>query len=123
QSHDGTSSRQSSAVSSVAVLLTIAVLGIVMFQRFNRSLDTKLSELPSSIRPSLDQQRTKLAAADLPQTIPPATRAQLRDAINHSFVVGFRAVMLTGALLASGGAVCAWWLIKAEADVIYDREV
>jgi len=36
----------------------------------------------------------------------------LRDAIDHSFVAGFRAVMLGGAMLATGGAVCAWRLIK-----------
>jgi len=31
-------------------------------------------------------------------------------------VAGFRAVMFAGALLAAGGAICAWRLIKAEAD-------
>jgi hypothetical protein len=86
-------------------------------QAFNHALDMSLSGLPSSIRQSLEQQRTKLVAADLPQNIAPATRTQLRDAIDHSFVVGFRAVMLTGALSATAGAICAWWLIKAEADV------
>jgi hypothetical protein len=72
--------------------------------------------LPSSIRQSLDQQRAKLAAADLPQNIPPAVRAELRDAIDYSFVAGFRAVMFAGALLATGGAICAWWLVKPETD-------
>jgi len=90
---------------------------------FNLALDANLSDLPSSIRQSLDQQRTKLAAADLPRNIAPATRAQLRDAIDLSFVVGFRAVMLSGALLATGGAVCAWWLIKAETDVKDDHQL
>jgi hypothetical protein len=93
------------------------VFGIIMLQAFNHALDMNLSGLPSSIRQSLEQQRTKLVAADLPQNIAPATRTQLRDAIDHSFVVGFRAVMLTGALSATAGAICAWWLIKAEADV------
>jgi hypothetical protein len=93
------------------------VFGIAMLQAFNHALETNLSGLPSSIRQSLDQQRTKLAAADLPQNIAPATRAQLRDAIDHSFVAGFRAVMFAGAILATGGAICAWWLIKPGADV------
>jgi hypothetical protein len=38
----------------------------------------------------------------------------LRDAIDYSFVAGFRAVMFAGALLAAGGAICAWWSIKPE---------
>jgi EmrB/QacA subfamily drug resistance transporter len=117
QTRAGIASGINNAVSRVAGLLAIAVFGIIMLQAFNHALDMNLSGLPSSIRQSLEQQRTKLVAADLPQNIAPATRTQLRDAIDHSFVVGFRAVMLTGALSATAGAVCAWWLIKAEADV------
>src|SRR6266496_394923 len=123
QTRAGVASGINNAVSRVAGLLAIAVLGIVMLQAFNHALDTNLSGLPSSIRQSLDQQRTKLAAADLPQNIAPATRAQLCDAIDHSFVAGFRAVMFAGALLATGGAICSWWLIKAEADVKNDSEL
>src|SRR6266480_3376176 len=113
----GVGSGINNAVSRVAGLLAIAVLGIVMLQEFNHTLDMKLSDVPSSIRQSLDQQRAKLAAADLPQNIPSAVRAELREAIDYSFVAGFRAVMFAGAILAAGGAICAWWLIKAEADV------
>jgi predicted MFS family arabinose efflux permease len=115
QTRAGIASGINNAVSRVAGLLAIAVLGIVMLWEFNHTLDMKLSGLPSSIRQSLDQQRAKLAGADLPQNIPPAVRAELRDAIDYSFVAGFRAVMFAGALLAAGAAICAWWLIKAEA--------
>jgi len=113
----GVASGINNAVSRVAGLLAIAGLGIVMLQEFNDTIDMELSDVPSSIRQSLDQQRAKLAAADLPQNIPSTVRAELRDAIDNSFVAGFRAVMFAGALLAAGGAICAWWLIKAEADV------
>jgi len=111
----GVASGINNAVSRVAGLLAIAVLGIVMLHEFNRTLDVKLLGLPSSIRQTLNQQRDKLAAADLPQTIAPATRAQMSDAIDYSFVAGFRAVMFAGALLAAAGAICAWCLIKDEA--------
>ena len=117
QTRAGIASGINNAVSRVAGLLAIAVFGIVMLQAFDHALESNLSGLPSSIRQSLDQQRTKLAAADLPQNIAPVTRAQLRDAIDHSFVAGFRAVMFVGALLATGGAICAWWLIRPDADV------
>jgi hypothetical protein len=113
----GVASGINNAVSRVAGLLAIAVLGIVMLQVFNHTLDMELSGLPPSIRHSLYQQRAKLAAVDLPQNIPSAVRAQLRAAIDYSFVAGFRAVMFAGALLAAGGAICAWWLINAEANV------
>src|SRR5438270_7120065 len=117
QTRAGIASGINNAVSRVAGLLAIAVLGIIMLQGFNHALDMKLSGLPSSIRQPLDQQRAKLAGADLPQNIPPAVRTQLREVIDYSFVAGFRAVMFAGALLAAGGAICAWRLIKAEADV------
>src|SRR5438046_5963881 len=93
QTRAGVASGINNAVSRVDGLLAIAVFGIIMLQAFNHALDTNLSGLPSPIRQSLDQQRTKLAAVDLPQNIAPATRAQLRDAIERSFVAGFRAVM------------------------------
>src|SRR5205814_9126550 len=117
QTRAGTASGINNAVSIVAGLLAMAFLRIVMLWEFNHALDMKLSGLTSSIRQSLDQQRAKLAGADLPQNIPPAVRTQLREAIDYSFVAGFRAVMFAGALLAAGGAICAWRLIKAEADV------
>ena len=115
QTRAGIASGINNAVSRVAGLLAIAVLRNRYVVGIQPHLDMKLSDLPSSIRQSLDQQRAKLAAADLPQNIPPAVRAELRDAIDYSFVAGFRAVMFAGALLAAGGAICAWWLIKAEA--------
>src|SRR5436305_1216205 len=113
----GVASALNNAVSRVAGLLAIAVLGIVMLREFNYTFDMELSDLPSSIQQSLDQQRAKLAAGDLPQNIPSAVRAELRDAIDYSFVAGFRAVMFAGALLAAGGAICAWRPINALADV------
>src|SRR5438445_9084670 len=114
QTRAGIASGINNAISRVAGLLAIAVFGIIMLQAFNHALETNLSGLPSPIRQSLDQQRTKLAATDLPQNIAPATRVQMRGAIDRSFVVGFQAVMFTGALLATGGAICSWWLIKAQ---------
>jgi len=117
QTRAGIASGINNAISRVAGLLAIAVFGIIMLQAFNHALETNLSGLPPSIRQSLDQQRAKLAAADLSQNIPPAVRVQLRDAIDYSFVAGFRAVMFAGAMLATGGTICAWWLIKPEADV------
>ena len=109
QTRAGIASGINNAVSRVAGLLAIAVLGIVMLQTFNRALDTR--PLPSSARQSLDQQRNKLAAMDFPKDIAPVTRTLVRDAIDHSFVAGFRAVMFVGAVLAVGSAIVALWLI------------
>src|SRR5207253_3365824 len=60
QTRAGVASGINNAVSRVAGLLAIAVLGIVMLKAFHLALDANLSDLPSSSRQSLDQHRTKL---------------------------------------------------------------
>jgi EmrB/QacA subfamily drug resistance transporter len=113
----GVASGINNAVSRAAGLLAIAVLGIVILQTFNRSLDERLAKLDvaPSVKQSLDAQRNKLAGAELPESIPASTRELMTDAIKHSFVDGFRAVMLTGAALALGSAIIALLLISAGA--------
>jgi hypothetical protein len=113
QTRAGVASGINNAVSRVAGLLAIAVLGIIMLQTFNHTLNKRLPELPVSLRQTLDRQRTKLAAADLPQEVGGDIRRRARDAVDRSFVAGFRAVMFVGAILAIGSATAAAWLIPA----------
>jgi MFS family permease len=98
----GIASGINNAISRAAGLLAIAALGIVMLQVFNRSLDRRILEIdiPSSTRQAVDVQRINLAAIAIPEEIPPTIRTMLRNAINESFVDGFRRVMLCGATLA-----------------------
>jgi EmrB/QacA subfamily drug resistance transporter len=114
QTRVGVASGINNAVSRVAGLLAIAVLGIIMLQTFNRMLDKRLPELPVSLRQTLDRQRNKLAGADLPQEVAGNIHAQVRDAVDRSFVAGFRAVMFVGAILAIGSATAAAWLIPSK---------
>jgi EmrB/QacA subfamily drug resistance transporter len=114
----GVASGINNAVSRAAGLLAIAVLGIVMLHIFDRSLDRRLAQLdPSpSAQQSLNAQRGRLAGAVIPESIPPRARAVLTDAINSSFIDGFRWVMLTGAALALGSAVSALLLIRGKPE-------
>ncbi|MEN3370754.1 MAG: hypothetical protein V7609_2897 [Verrucomicrobiota bacterium] len=110
----GVASGINNAVSRTAGLLAIAVLGIVILHVFEQSLDRRLANLAAlpSVQQSLNAQRSKLAGVELPESIPPAERALLRDAIDRSFVDGFRRVMLTGAALAFGSGVVALLFIR-----------
>jgi hypothetical protein len=110
----GVASGINNAVSRTAGLLAIAVLGIVMLGVFNRSLDRRLSTLqvPPAVRQLLDDQRIKLAAPVLPDEIPPPLRDVLRQAVNESFVEGFRCVMFVGAALALASGITSLILIS-----------
>jgi hypothetical protein len=114
QDRAGIASGVNNAVSRIAGLLAIALLGIVMLQNFNHTLDAKLPTLnvPASVRESLKSERGKLAAADLSQR-PPEIRIPLQEAIAQSFISGFRRVMLIGAALAATSALTALVLISA----------
>jgi EmrB/QacA subfamily drug resistance transporter len=116
-SHVGIASGINNAISRAAGLLAIAALGIVMLHVFNRSLDRQLSNLalPQSIQQSLNQGRINLAAEKIPEQLAPAQRARVRQAIDESFVAGFRRVMLIGAGLALVGMIASLLLITGRA--------
>ena len=112
--HAGLASGINNAVSRAAGLLAVALFGIVMLHVFNFSLDRKLDQLqlnPQS-RDAVVQQRTSLAAIQIPNELPPSARDELRRAINDSFVDGYRRVMLLGSILALSGALVSWFLIS-----------
>jgi len=110
----GTVSGINNAVSRLAGLLAIAVLGVVMFAVFNRNLASGLSEpgIDSEIRLEIESQREKLAAIEIPQHIESEQRAKIRKTIDESFLAGFRIVMIIASALALLSGVIAWLSIK-----------
>jgi hypothetical protein len=113
----GIASGINNAVSRTAGLLAIAVLGLVMLHTFNARLDRRLAtlEITPEVKRSLDEQRVKLAGAEIPENLSPEIRATLKQAIDDSFVAGFRLVMMVAASLALLSALSAWLLIKGKA--------
>ena len=112
--HSGIVSGINNAVSRLAGLLAIAVLGVVMLALFNRTLTSSLakSDLDSETRLEIDSQREKLAAIDIPQHVGSEQRATIEKTIDESFLAGFRVVMLSASLLALLSAATAWLSIK-----------
>jgi hypothetical protein len=113
QTRVGIASGVNNAVARTAGLLAIALLGIVMLQRFDRALDARVAELslPVNARKSLEEQRSKLAAAEVSSS-ELEVRDAMKRAIAWSFVDAFRRVMLVGAGLAAASAITALALIK-----------
>jgi hypothetical protein len=109
----GVASGVNNAVARGAGLLAIAVLGIVMLHSFNYALDRRLTDanVSSAVWQSLQTQRTKLAAASLPDEMDQITQQFVGQTIAESFVHAFRLIMAIGATLAAVSAIVAWVLI------------
>jgi EmrB/QacA subfamily drug resistance transporter len=112
----GIASGINNAVSRVAAVLAIAVLGIAMVEAFNRHLDRGLMplNLAPEVRKKLDDQRIKLAAAEVPEEIEIGERAPIERSIDDSFVAGFRLVMLVAGGLALASSAFAWLIIEGK---------
>jgi EmrB/QacA subfamily drug resistance transporter len=116
QNRAGVASGINNAVSRTAGLLAVAVLGIVMLHSFNNQLDRELQTLGAApeVKQALADQRSRLAAAEIPKNVDPALGQALRQAVEKAFVYGFRRVMVVAMILALLSALSAWLLIEGK---------
>lgn len=109
----GIASGINNAVSRTAGLLAVAVMGIVMLHSFSGQLHERLANLPvdPAIRQQIGDQQSKLADIMIPAAAPPESKAGLKDAVDRSFLAGFRRVMLIATALSWISALFALILI------------
>jgi EmrB/QacA subfamily drug resistance transporter len=107
--HSGLASGVNNAVARLAGLLAVAVLGVLVYAAFSASLDARLEkvEMPGDIRSATEAAKADLGAAEAPEGVDARTAAQIEDAIDESFVAGFRTVMLVSTGLALASALVA----------------
>jgi hypothetical protein len=116
ESQAGVASGVNNAVSRVASLLSIAVLGMVAFHVFNIQLAQKLdaSKLPTPVKHALLEQRNRLTQIEPPKGISTDQQQLLTRSIDESFLSGFRWVMMISAGLALFSAISAWSMIEGK---------
>jgi EmrB/QacA subfamily drug resistance transporter len=117
QQQAGTASGINNAVARTAGLIAIAVFGVIVTTVFNRELTSRLDAMPAlapATRQAVDAQRPDLAAAHPPEGTAPDTAAAIDEAIDESFVTGFRVAMVIGAAMALLGAAAAWRLVAGK---------
>src|SRR5262249_10607631 len=114
--HAGIASGINNAVSRCAGLLAGAALGVLMLGLFSRGLAHRLASLslPPAAVQELEKDRTRLAAIEAPTSLPEGQRAAVHHAVEQSFLVGYRGVMLAAAGLALLASASAWGMIRRE---------
>jgi EmrB/QacA subfamily drug resistance transporter len=114
----GAASGINNAASRVAALLAVALFGLIIAAIFDRSLHGNLerANLPADLIEAVEQQRSKLAAIELPASTDDRDTGLARHAIAEAFVTGFRWIMLISAALALASAASAWVLIGSTSD-------
>src|SRR5215468_1010911 len=114
QERAGTASGVNNAISRLAAVLSVAVMGVIMLASFNRQLHSHLATIhvEPEIREQIESQRTKLAAIKIPDNVEAPVKEEIRQAINESFVSGFRVVMLVASALAIFSAATAALMIQ-----------
>jgi len=113
----GVASGVNNAVSRVASLLSIAVLGMVAFHVFNTQLENKLNaaKLPEPVKHAVLEQRNRLTQIEPPSSLNADQQHALKQSIDESFLAAFRWVMVITAGLALLSAVSAWLMIQGKA--------
>jgi EmrB/QacA subfamily drug resistance transporter len=111
--HSGLASGVNNAMARVAGLLAVAVLGVFAYGAFSATLDTHLEgmNLSGGVRSELEAAKADLGAAEAPKGVDARTAAKIENAIDASFVAGFRTVMVVSAGLALASALAAALLV------------
>src|SRR6202140_598123 len=109
QTRAGTASGINNAVSRVAGVLAVAILGIVMVSAFSATLQHSLAGLnlaPAALH-QIQSSIIRLAGLEVPAGLDSQASSAVHAAIAHSFVSAFRLVTLICAALAVASAAVA----------------
>jgi EmrB/QacA subfamily drug resistance transporter len=115
--HVGAASGINNAVSRIAGVLAIAVLGIVMVSAFSSRLNSRLRtlSLPADVLREIEANENKLVGLQVPANVSARTAMVIRESVRDAFVFGFRTVALICAGLAVASAAIS-------AEMIADRD-
>jgi len=105
----GLASGVNNSASRVAMLMAVAVFGVVMFEVYSAQFEAALQSVPldPESRALIGARMVDLAGMQIPTTLDQHSTGLVRTAINESFVAGFRVVVLIAAGITLLGALAA----------------
>jgi EmrB/QacA subfamily drug resistance transporter len=111
----GAASGINNAVSRVAGVLAVAVLGIVMVTAFSHRLQHSIStlDLAPAALDQIQSSAIRLGGLEVPRDLDERTSSALRGGMEQAFVFGFRLIMFLCAGLAVAGAAVASRMIPS----------
>ncbi len=114
--HSGLASGVNNSVSRTATLMAVALMGVFVFASFSSALDSRLSELDVSqqTQAAMDERKVDLGAAQPPEGVSNETAAAIDEAVDESFVAGFRLAMYIAAGFALASALAAAIIIEGK---------
>jgi len=114
QKFSGVASGINNAISRIAALMAIAVLGAVVISLFTNNLNETISAsaLNNQEKTQILSQSDKLGGIEIPTNFNDNDRTTAQNAVNESFVFGFRWAMGISAFLALLSSVIAFFTIN-----------
>jgi EmrB/QacA subfamily drug resistance transporter len=118
----GTASGINNAVSRVAGLLAVALMGVLVVQIFDGEMDRRLARvsLRSDVAAAMHVERAKLGGAEAPPDASPSDRVAIQQAVAWGFVAGFRGLALLAAALSLASALTALLMIDGARAAVGD---
>jgi EmrB/QacA subfamily drug resistance transporter len=112
QEQAGVASGVNNAVSRIAGLLAVAVLGLVLYANFNRALDRRLESLslPAAELQRVNEQRPRMAAME-------SDDARVTRDVAESFTAGYKTILGVAVALALASALAAGFLIEPQKKI------
>jgi len=114
--YSGTASGINSAVSRVAGLIAIALLGIVMLYLFSSGMDNgmRIHSVPEEIQIAIKGEYLNLADSQIPLGIAPEVENKLKELVEISYVSSFNVIMYISAVFCLLSALVAWFMVRDE---------